>query len=186
MRYKKERTKKTMNNTMNNSKNPMNTAENNKTKAPMSMDEVKEEFFKSMKLCDTCPYKLNCPTYPTAAAIAAFLMEKDKDTEDAYDEDPLLKSVYEDDEEEDAEEACDDSEEDDPEDEYSVPSIPAAYRPIAELDDLDSAVDDLVDSLFDVMDKIASARQFLDKLDSRVTWTLDMLGQLDIPQLSEH
>ena len=42
-----------------------------------------------------------------------------------------------------------------------------------------------VDSLFDVMDKIASARQFLDKLDSRVTWTLDMLGQLDIPQLSE-
>lgn len=151
MRYKKERTKKTMNNTMNNNKNPMNTAENNKTKAPMSMDEVKEEFFKSMKLCDTCPYKLNCPTYPTAAAIAAFLMEKDKDTEDAYDEDPLLKSVYEDDEEEDAEEAC----------------------------------DDLVDSLFDVMDKIASARQFLDKLDSRVTWTLDMLGQLDIPQLSE-
>ena len=86
---------------------------------------------------------------------------------------------------EDTEEACDDSEEDDPEDEYSVPSIPAAYRPIAELDDLDSAVDDLVDSLFDVMDKIASARQFLDKLDSRVTWTLDMLGQLDIPQLSE-
>ena len=46
-------------------------------------------------------------------------------------------------------------------------------------------MDDLVDSLFDVMDKIASARQFLDKLDSRVTWTLDMLGQLDIPQLSE-
>ena len=181
MRYKKERTKKTMNNTMNNNKNPMNTAENNKTKAPRSMDEVKEEFFKSMKLCDTCPYKLNCPTYPTAAAIAAFLMEKDKDTEDAYDEDPLLKSVYEDDEEE----ACDDSEEDDPEDEYSVPSIPAAYRPIAELDDLDNAVDDLVDSLFDVMDKIASARQLLDKLDSRVTWTLDMLGQLDIPQLSE-
>ena len=93
--------------------------------------------------------------------------------------------MYEDDEEEDAEEACDDSEEDDPEDEYSVPSIPAAYRPIAELDDLDNAVDDLVDSLFDVMDKIASVRQFLDKLDSRVTWTLDMLGQLDIPQLSE-
>ena len=88
-----------MNNTKNNNKNPMNTAENNKTKAPMSMDEVKEEFFKSMKLCDTCPYKLNCPTYPTAAAIAAFLMEKDKDTEDAYDEDPLLKSVYEDDDE---------------------------------------------------------------------------------------
>ena len=82
MRYKKERTKKTMNNTMNNNKNPMNTAENNKTKAPMSMDEVKEEFFKSMKLCDTCPYKLDCPPYPTAAAIAAFLMENDKDTED--------------------------------------------------------------------------------------------------------
>ena len=33
--------------------------------------------------------------------------------------------------------------------------------------------------------KTAKARQFIDRLDSRVTWMLDMLEQLDIPQLSE-
>ena len=110
--------------------------------------------------------------------IGAFLDSEN----DGEEEDPLLKSVYDDDEDE-AEEACEDS--DDETDEYELPAVPPHLRPVRELDDLDYAVDQLVDSLFEVTDKIASARQFIDRLDSRVTWMLDMLEQLDIPQLSE-
>ena len=154
----------------------------NTAKAPvnakgiMSMDELKEEFFKSLAVCEGCDHKLGCPVYPRAAVIGAFL-----DSPDVEEEDPLLKSVYDD--EDEAEEACEDS--DDEAEEYEIPAIPARYRPVEELDDLDAAVDHLVDSLFEVTDKIASARQFIDRLDSRVTWMLDMMGQLDIPQLSE-
>ena len=158
-----------MNNNKNTEKTPIN------TKDIMSMDELKEEFFKSLAVCEGCDHKLGCPVYPRAAVIGAFLESEDEREE----EDPLLKSVYEDDEEE---ESCEDT---DDETEYESPAIPPHLRPVRELDDLDAAVDDLVDSLFAVEDKITNARQFIDRLDSRVTWMLDMLEQLDIPQLSE-
>lgn len=163
-----------MNNNKNTEKNPIN------TKDIMSMDDLKEEFFKSVRMCEACPHWLSCSSYPTVAAIAAFLQERDEEeAEDENEEDPLLRAVYEDDAEE---EAC---EEVDDEAEYEIPAIPPHLRPVHELDDLDAAVDDLVDSLFAVEDKITNARQFIDRLDSRVTWMLDMLEQLDIPQLSE-
>ena len=163
-----------MNNNKNTEKNPIN------TKDIMSMDDLKEEFFKSVRMCEACPHWLSCSSYPTVAAIAAFLQERDEEeAEDENEEDPLLRAVYEDDAEE---EAC---EEVDDEAEYEIPAIPPHLRPVHELDDLDAAVDDLADSLFAVEDKIANARQFIDRLDSRVTWMLDMLEQLDIPQLSE-
>ena len=163
-----------MNNNKNTEKNPIN------TKDIMSMDDLKEEFYKSVRMCEACPHWLSCSSYPTVAAIAAFLQERDEEeAEDENEEDPLLRAVYEDDAEE---EAC---EEVDDEAEYEIPAIPPHLRPVHELDDLDAAVDDLVDSLFAVEDKIANARQFIDRLDSRVTWMLDMLEQLDIPQLSE-
>ena len=157
-----------MNNNKNTAKAPIN------TKGIMSMDELKEEFYKSLAVCEGCDHKLGCPVYPRAAVIGAFLDSEN----DEEEEDPLLKSVYDDDDDE-AEESDHDEEE------ISVPSIPASYRPVEELDELDYAVNQLVDSLFDVTDKIASARQFIDRLDSRVTWMLDMLEQLGIPQLSE-
>ena len=138
-------------------------------KSIMSMAELKEEFFKSLSVCEGCDHKLGCPAYPRAAVIGAFLESEDEGEE----EDPLLKSVYADDED------------GDDETEYEIPTIHPHLRPVHELDDLDAAVDDLVDSLFAVEDKIANARQFSDRLDSRVTWMLDMLEQLDIPQLSE-
>ena len=163
-----------MNNNKNTEKNPIN------TKDIMSMDDLKEEFFKSVRMCEACPHWLSCSSYPTVAAIAAFLQERDEEeAEDENEEDPLLRAVYEDDAEE---EAC---EEVDDEAEYEIPAIPPHLRPVHELDDLDAAVDDLVDSLFAVEDKITNARQFIDRLDSRVTWMLDMLEQVDIPQLSE-
>ena len=163
-----------MNNNKNTEKNPIN------TKHIMSMDDLKEEFYKSVRMCEACPHWLSCSSYPTVAAIAAFLQERDEEeAEDENEEDPLLRAVYEDDAEE---EAC---EEVDDEAEYEIPVIPPHLRPVHELDDLDAAVDDLVDSLFAVEDKITNARQFIDRLDSRVTWMLDMLEQLDIPQLSE-
>ena len=163
-----------MNNNKNTEKKPIN------TKDIMSMDDLKEEFFKSVRMCEACPHWLSCSSYPTVAAIAAFLQERDEEeTEDENEEDPLLRAVYEDDAEE---EAC---EEVDDEAEYEIPAIPPHLRPVHELDDLDAAVDDLVDSLFAVEDKITNARQFIDRLYSRVTWMLDMLEQLDIPQLSE-
>ena len=158
-----------MNNNKNTEKTPIN------TKDIMSMDELKEEFFKSLAVCEGCDHKLGCPVYLRATVIGAFLDADDEGEE----EDPLLKSVYEDDEEE---ESCEDT---DDEAKYEIPAIPPHIRPVHELDDLDAAVDDLVDSLFAVEDKIANARQFIDRLDSRVTWMLDMLEQLDIPQLSE-
>ena len=158
-----------MNNNKNTEKTPIN------TKHIMSMAELKEEFFKSLAVCESCVNKRICPDYSRAAVIGLFLESEDEGEE----EDPLLKSVYEDDEEE---ERCEDT---DDEAEYEIPAIPPHLRPVHELDDLDAAVDDLVDSLFAVEDKIANARQFIDRLDSRVTWMLDMLEQLDIPQLSE-
>ena len=158
-----------MNNNKNTEKNPIN------TKHIMSMAELKEEFFKSLAVCESCVNKRICPDYSRAAVIGLFLESEDEGEE----EDPLLKSVYEDDEEE---ERCEDT---DDEAEYEIPAIPPHLRPVHELDDLDAAVDDLVDSLFAVEDKIANARQFIDRLDSRVTRMLDMLEQLDIPQLSE-
>ena len=158
-----------MNNNKNTEKNPIN------TKHIMSMAELKEEFFKSLAVCESCVNKRICPDYSRAAVIGLFLESEDEGEE----ENPLLKSVYEDDEEE---ESCEDT---DDEAKYEIPAIPPHLRPIHELDDLDAAVDDLVDSLFAVEDKIANARQFIDRLDSRVTWMLDMMGQLDIPQLSE-
>ena len=156
--------------TKNTEKAPIN------TKSIMSMDELKEEFFKSLAVCEGCDHKLGCPVYPRAAVIGAFLDSEN----DEEEEDPLLKSVY-DDEEDEAEETCEDSE--DEAGEYELPDVPPHLRPVRELDDLDYAVDQLVDSLFEVTDKIASARQFIDRLDSRVTWMLDMLEQLGIPQL---
>ena len=163
-----------MNNNKNTEKKPIN------TKDIISMDDLKEEFFKSVRMCEACPQWLSCSSYPTVAAIAAFLQERDEEeAEDENEEDPLLRAVYEDDEEE---ESCEDT---DDEAEYEIPAIPPHLRPVHELDDLDAAVDDLVDSLFAVEDKITNARQFIDRLDSRVTWMLDMLEQLDIPQLSE-
>ena len=160
-----------MNNNKNTAKAPIN------TKGIMSMDELKEEFFKSLAVCEGCDHKLGCPVYPRAAVIGAFLDSHD----DEEEEDPLLKSVY-DDEENEVVETCDDS--DDETDEDELPAVPPHLRPVRELDDLDYAVDQLVDSLFKVTDKIASAKQFIDRLDSRVTWMLDMLEQLGIPQLS--
>ena len=158
-----------MNNNKNTEKNPIN------TKHIMSMAELKEEFFKSLAVCESCVNKRICPDYSRAAVIGLFLESEDEGEE----EDPLLKSAYEDDGEE---ESCEDT---DDEAKYEIPAIPPHLRPVHELDDLDAAVDDLVDSLFAVEDKITNARQFIDRLDSRVTWMLDMLEQLDIPQLSE-
>ena len=158
-----------MNNNKNTEKNPIN------TKHIMSMAELKEEFFKSLAVCESCVNKRICPDYSRAAVIGLFLESEDEGEE----EDPLLKSVYEDDEEE---ESCEDT---DDEAKYEIPAIPPHIRPVHELDDLDAAVDDLVDSLFAVEDKITNARQFIDRLDSRVTWMLDRLEQLEIPQLSE-
>ena len=158
-----------MNNNKNTEKNPIN------IKHIMSMAELKEEFFKSLAVCESCVNKRICPDYSRAAVIGLFLESEDEGEE----EDPLLKSVYEDDEEE---ESCEDT---DDEAKYEIPAIPPHIRPVHELDDLDAAVDDLVDSLFAVEDKITNARQFIDRLDSRVTWMLDRLEQLEIPQLSE-
>ena len=161
-----------------NNKDTKNTTNTPDTlKRIMSMAELKEEFFKSLAVCESCVHKNICPDYSRAAVIGAFLDSEN----DGEEEDPLLKSVYDDDEDE-AEEACEDS--DDETDEYELPAVPPHLRPVRELDDLDYAVDQLVDSLFEVTDKIASARQFIDRLDSRVTWMLDMLEQLGIPQLS--
>ena len=159
-----------MNNNNNIAKAPIN------IKGIMSMDELKKEFFKSLAVCEGCDHNLGCPVYPRAAVIGAFLNLPDDE-----EEDPLLKSVYED-EEDEAVETCEDT--DDDAGEYELPAVPPHLRPVRELDELDYAVNQLVDSLFDVMDKIASARQFIDRLDSRVTWMLDMLEQLGIPQLS--
>ena len=161
-----------------NNKDAKNTTNTPDTlKRIMSMAELKEEFFKSLAVCESCVHKNICPDYSRAAVIGAFLASHD----DEEEEDPLLKSVYDDDEDE-AEKTREDS--DDEAGEYELPDVPPHLRPVRELDDLDYAVDQLVDSLFEVTDKIASARQFIDRLDSRVTWMLDMLEQLGIPQLS--
>ena len=66
-----------MNNNKNTEKTPIN------TKDIMSMDELKEEFFKSLAVCEGCDHKLGCPVYPRAAVIGAFLdSENDEEEED--------------------------------------------------------------------------------------------------------
>ena len=50
-------------------------------KSIMSMAELKEEFFKSLSVCEGCDHKLGCPAYPRAAVIGAFLESEDEGEE---------------------------------------------------------------------------------------------------------
>ena len=70
-----------MNNNKNTEKNPIN------TKHIMSMAELKEEFFKSLAVCESCVNKRICLNYSRAAVIGLFLESEDEGEE----EDPLLK-----------------------------------------------------------------------------------------------
>ena len=78
-----------MENNKNTNRNPIST----NPETTMTMDELKEEFFKSARMCEACPHWLSCSSYPTVAAIAAFLQERDEEeAEDENEEDPLLRA----------------------------------------------------------------------------------------------
>ena len=54
-----------------------------------------------------------------------------------------------------------------------------------ELLELDAAVDDLVDSLFNVVEKAAEVRLYLKKLDDLTDAALDYLSAIGVPQLCQ-
>ncbi len=54
-----------------------------------------------------------------------------------------------------------------------------------ELLELDTAVDELVDSLFNVIEKVAEVRIYLKKLDDLTDAALDYLSAIGVPQLRQ-
>lgn len=54
-----------------------------------------------------------------------------------------------------------------------------------ELRELDDAVNELVDSLFNVIDKVAEAARYLKKLDDLTDAALDYLSAIGVPQLAQ-
>ena len=54
-----------------------------------------------------------------------------------------------------------------------------------ELRELDDAVNELVDSLFNVIDKVAEAARYLKNLDDLTEAALDYLSAIGIPQLDQ-
>lgn len=54
-----------------------------------------------------------------------------------------------------------------------------------ELRELDDAVSELVDSLFNVIDKVAEAARYLKKLDDLTDAALDYLSAIGVPMLSQ-
>lgn len=54
-----------------------------------------------------------------------------------------------------------------------------------ELLELDDAVSELVDSLFNVIDKVAEAARYLKKLDDLTDAALDYLSAIGVPMLSQ-
>ena len=136
----------------------MKNEKKNKMENPMTLEELSRKIHEVMEACMDCPYKLGCE--PFACVNAAEMNVHQRQLAQAKEE----KAKYK------AEEVEEDS--------FNEKELPA-------MDALNEAIADLVDSLFNVVDKVHEARRYLKQLDDLTDAALDYLSAIGVPQLSQ-
>ena len=128
----------------------------NKMEKPMTLEELSNGIHAFVDSCCECPQKEYCATFARAFAADGYLNYYRNAQEQMHDM-----------------ETRDDDK--DPFDENDLPAMDA----------LNEAVADLVDSLFNVIDKVQDARRYLKQLDDLTDAALDYLSAIGVPQLDQ-
>ena len=128
----------------------------NKMENPMTLEELSNGIHAFLESCGECPKKELCATFARVFAADGYLNYYRGAQKQA-------KNM----------ETQDDDK--DPFDENDLPAMDA----------LNEAVADLVDSLFNMMDKVQDARRYLKQLDDLTDAALDYLSAIGVPQLDQ-
>ena len=128
----------------------------NKMEKPMTLEELSNGIHAFLESCAECPKKELCATFARVFAADGYLNYYRNAQEQTQDM-----------------EARDDDEK--PFNENDLPAMDA----------LNEAVADLVDSLFNVIDKVQEARRYLKQLDDLTDAALDYLSAIGAPQLAQ-
>ena len=128
----------------------------NKMEKPMTLEELSNGIHAFLDSCFGCPQKEYCATFARVFAADGYLNDYRNAQEQTHDM-----------------ETRDDDK--DPFDENDLPAMDA----------LNEAIADLVDSLFNVVDKTQDARRYLKQLDDLTDAALDYLSAIGVPQLSQ-
>ncbi len=134
----------------------MKNEKKNKMEKPMTLEELSNGIHAFVDSCCECPQKEYCATFARAFAADGYLNYYRNAQEQTQDI-----------------ETRDDDK--DPFDENDLPAMDA----------LNEAIADLVDSLFNVIDKVQDARRYLKQLDDLTDAALDYLSAIGVPQLSQ-
>ena len=128
----------------------------NKTEKPMTLEKLSNGIHAFLESCGECHKREHCATFSRVFAADGYLNYYRNAQKQTQDM-----------------EARDDD--NDPFDENDLPAMDA----------LNEAVADLVDSLFNVMDKVQDARRYLKQLDDLTDAALDYLSAIGVPQLDQ-
>ena len=134
----------------------MKDEKNNKMEKPMTLEELSNGIHAYLESCGECSKREHCATFARVFAADGYLNYYRSAQEQTQDM-----------------EARDDGE--DPFDENDLPTMDA----------LNEAVADLVDSLFNVVDKVQDARRYLRQLDDLTEAALDYLDAIGLPQFTQ-
>ena len=134
----------------------MKNATENKTTGAVTLEELNRKADELLAECGDCPAKPECEAFAFASAALLYLNETSENEPD--------EGAYE---WKDADGETGDA---------------AVPHP---MDELNEAVDELVDSLFSLSDKVHSARRYLHQLDELTDAALDYLSAIGVPQLSQ-
>ena len=121
-----------------------------------TLEELNRKADELLAECGNCPAKLECEAFAYASAALLYLNE--------------------------ASESKPDEGADEWEDADGETGDETAPHP---MDALNEAVDELVDSLFSLSDKVHAARRYLHQLDELTDAALDYLSAIGVPQLSQ-
>ena len=135
----------------------MKNATENKTTGAVTLEELNRKADELLAECGDCPAKPECEAFAFASAALLYLTRRqNKRDQEAMENEP--------------DEGADEWEDDE-----------TAPHP---MDALNEAVDELVDSLFSLSDKVHAARRYLHQLDELTDAALDYLSAIGVPQLS--
>ncbi len=128
-----------------------------------TLEELNRKGEELLAECGECPAKPECEAFSFASAALLYLnSRRNKRNQETWEDEP----------DEGAEEW---------EDADAETGDAATPHP---MDDLNEAVDELVDSLFNLSDKVHAARRHLYQLDELTDAALDYLSAIGVPQLS--
>lgn len=133
-------------------------------KTTVTLEELNRKVGEILAECGECPAKSECEAFAFASAALLHLNHRknNRDQDFSENEPDNGADIWE-----DADTATGDA---------------AAPHSMEELND---AVDELVDSLFSLSDKVHAARRYLHQLDELTNTALDYLSAIGVPQLSQ-